>query len=61
MIPDYKFIWNIIIENSLMDIKKNRFEIVSKWHDEWYKINQLLLFSLRELVNNYYKKSQEIK
>lgn len=60
-IPDYKFIWSIIIENDLMDLKKNRFEIVSKWHDEWHKINQLLLLSLRGLVNHYYKKAQEIK
>lgn len=60
-IPDYQFIWSIIIENDLMDLKKNRFEIVSKWHDEWHKINQLLLLSLRGLVNHYYKKAQEIK
>lgn len=57
-IPDYKHIWTIIIENNLMDIEKNRFEIVSKWHDEWHKINQLLLLSLRELVSHYYKKAQ---
>ena len=60
-IPGYKYIWTIIIESNLMDIEKNRFEIVSKWHDEWHKINQLLLISLRELVNHYYKKSQEIQ
>ncbi len=59
-IPDYKYIWNIIIENNLMEVEKNRFEIVSKWHDEWHKINQLLLLSLRGLVNHYYKKAQEI-
>ena len=60
VIPDYKYIWNIIIEKELMDIEKNRFEIVLKWHDEWHKINQLLLFSLRDLVKHYYDKAQEI-
>ena len=60
VLPGYSFIWNIIIENDLMDIEHNRFKIVSKWHDEWHKVNQLLLGSLRELVNHYYKNAQEI-
>jgi len=60
-IPNYKFIWDIIIENNLMNIEKNRSEIVSKWHDERQKIDQLLLLSLRGLVSHYYVKAQEIK
>ena len=59
-LPDHKYIWEIIIENNLMDITANRFEIVSKWHDEWHKINQLYLVSLRGLVDHYYKKAQAI-
>ena len=60
-LPDHKYIWEIIIENNSMDITANRFEIVSKWHDEWNKINQLYLVSLSGLVNHYYKKAQTIK
>lgn len=34
-----------------MDIRKNRFIITSKWNDEWKKIRDLYLRSLRVLVN----------
>lgn len=59
-LPDYKFIWDIIIDEGLMDIRKNRSTIALRWHDEWAKINGLYLVSLRGLVNHYYKKAQSI-
>lgn len=59
-LPDHKNIWDIIIDENLMDIRKNRFIIVSKWNDEWIKIRDLYLISLRVLVNHYYMEAQSL-
>lgn len=59
-IPNYKRIWDIIIDGKMMDIKKNRCNIVGQWHDEWGIIKDLYLASLRNLVGHFYDKAQLI-
>lgn len=59
-LPNYKIIWDIIIEEGLVDIRKNQSSIALKWHDEWAKINDLYLVSLRELVSHYFQMAQSL-
>lgn len=59
-LPDYKYIWDIIIDEKLMDIQKNRSTIAIRWHDEWLKAESIFQSELKELVSHYYKKAQEI-
>lgn len=59
-LPNYKLIWDIIIDEDLFDIKKNRPAIALKWHDEWTKVNDLYLVSLRGLVNHYFMEAQAL-
>lgn len=59
-LPNYKIIWDIIIEEGLVDIRKNQSSIALKWHDEWVKINDLYLVSLRGLVSHYFQMAQSL-